>query len=615
MCGIAGYVSAQPDENLAGHVFRMTESLARRGPDGQGAKQWPQAALGHRRLAILDLSELGAQPMISDDGHIGLVFNGCIYNFNELRAELEAEGSRFRSSSSDTEVLLRGVEAWGVRRLVERMRGMFAFGVWNDREKRLWLVRDRLGVKPLLYCEKEGRIAFASTASALAAGGWGGSLNVTAVLDYFKLGFIPDDNCVYAGIKKLAPGSILEWSPAGSSISTYWTLPQTQAHLDLSFDEATAHVETLFLEAVRLRLHADVPMGVLLSAGVDSALVCWAASQFKPDLTAFTVSAPGDPEDETGGASETAKTLGVRHEVVSLPAKHDEILGELVDAYGEPFACSSALAMIQVARAIKPQATVLLTGDGGDDVFLGYPFFLNFYLSQRVAQMTPKAALRLWPKIRPAFRGAALQRFRHFADYTAGGLDSILSVRDGLRGFQERGLLGPRFEGLVRNTQPDFTDPYGRQVLDDVIGYAQSTWFTGEFLTKVDGGAMYHALEARSPLLDDQLWEFAAALPYSLRLRKMKPKAILRDLVGRRVGPNVAQRKKQGFSIPVERWLAGIWKDAIRSMADNSILERDGWVDGTALRNEIKATLATGSASSQMWRLLVLEKWLSAKAN
>lgn len=614
MCGIAGRVSVRPDDNLTDSVARMTDRMSRRGPDGHGLKVWSSAVFGHRRLAILDLSDRGSQPMTSEDGNLGLVFNGCIYNFIELRDDLIDEGATFRSSS-DTEVLLRGFESWGLNRLLERLRGMYAFAVWDASAERLTLVRDRLGVKPLAYCEQNGQIAFASTVSALRVGGCGGDIDTSAILDYLKLGFIPDDTCVYEGIKKLAPASILEWSPTGSTIRSYWSLPEQSGGKEVSFAEATERTEELFLDAVRVRLHSDVPMGALLSSGIDSALVCWAASQFKSDLTAFTVSTPGDPEDETSGARETARILGIRHEVVEISPDHSGVLDELVTAYGEPFACSSATAMLRVSEAVKSHATVLLTGDGGDDVFLGYPFFRNFYLSQSLARALPGNLLKLWPQLRSVLGSSSLSRLRHFGDYTCGGLDAVLNVRDGLRGFRERGLLGTRFHDIPNDGAWVFTDPYGRRVLDDVIAYAQSTWFTGEFLNKVDGGSMHHAIEARSPFLDDRLWNFAATLAPSVRLRGFRVKAILRELTQRHLGAAVAERPKQGFSIPVERWLTKVWRGGLTSMREGSVLVRDGWVREDALRNEIDRSLSCGEATPHLWRLVVLEKWLVANGH
>ncbi len=619
MCGISGYVSATGDfggKDLPGLVARMNNALARRGPDAEGLKTWKSAVLGHRRLAILDLSERGAQPMTTEDGSIGVTFNGCIYNFVEIRNELEAGGVSF-ASMSDTEVIVKGVREWGVPRLVDRLRGMYAFAVWNDKTGHLTLVRDRLGVKPLAYWrDGNGGLAFASTVSALRAADCTGEIDETAIVEYLRLGFIPDHLCVYQGVHKLPPGAILEWDAGKLSIESYWSPPKSPlSRTPMKFDEAAAQTESLFLDAVRIRLQADVPMGALLSSGIDSALVCWAALREKPDLTAFTVGAPGDPEDETAGARETANVLGMRHELVTLPRDQSVALDELVKAYSEPFACSSALAMIRVARAVKSSATVLLTGDGADDVYLGYDFFRSFYLSQAMARATPDALLRLWPSVRPAFESSRLKRAKHFFDYASGGLSAVLDVRDGLKRFEKAGLLGKELcsENGAAPTS-EWESPFGRELLDDLIEYAQGTWFTGEFLTKVDGGSMYYAIEARSPFLDHRLWEFAGRLPYPMRLHRLRLKSILRKLAERHVGRAVATREKRGFSIPVGRWLAGIWRESLVSLRQGSPMVERGWVDPAALRAEIDAALEKSEASQELWRLVVLDKWLKAQS-
>jgi asparagine synthase (glutamine-hydrolysing) len=274
----------------------MVQALARRGPDSEGVAKWPNAVLGHRRLAIVDLSAAGNQPMLSDDGQIGLVFNGCIYNFLELRQDLEQKGHRFRSRC-DTEVLLRGYEEWGIDVLAGRLRGMFAFGIWDQRRRTLTLVRDRLGVKPLIYSQRHGEIGFASTIGALRAGGFGDEVDPDAIMDVLEFGWVADDHSIFVGMRKLPPASILEWHDGGISERQYWKLPAGSESSPTTFEEAVEETERLLVESVKLRLIADVPIGVLLSGGIDSALVCWATRELNANLTAFTVRAPGDASD------------------------------------------------------------------------------------------------------------------------------------------------------------------------------------------------------------------------------------------------------------------------------------------------------------------------------
>ena len=589
----------------------MVSALRRRGPDSEGTAEWPAALLGHRRLAIIDLSPGGNQPMLSDDGRVGLIFNGCIYNFQELRRELEQLGHRFRSSC-DTEVLLRGYLEWGAHALVPRLRGMFAFAIWDDTRATLTLVRDRLGVKPLVYRAHNGAIAFASTVDALRAGGFGSEFDPQAVLEYLEFGYITGDRSIFREIAKLPPATILEWHAGRIAQTQYWSLPEPDETSTITFDEALEETERLLIESVRLRLCSDVPIGALLSGGIDSALVCWATAKLNANLTAFTVSSPGDPADETSDTLETARILGIPHQVVSIPNEQQSVLDEMTAAYGEPFACSSALAMLRVSRAVRPHATVLLTGDGGDDVFLGYPFHLHYLRAQQVARSLPSLAAPAWRALRPlADAIPSLRRPKHFLDYATGGLGAVTRVADGLPYYESRRLLGERLNGIrldQRNIPLSFDS--ARNLLPDLLRYQQRMWFLSEFMTKVDGGTMYHSLEARSPFLDHVIWDFAARLPLDLRLRGGVLKAILREIVRRRISPEVASRRKRGFTVPVERWLTGQWRGAVEAAAHDSRLEREGWIRPgtfTALGREIAAR---SESPRQLWFLLVLESWM-----
>lgn len=610
MCGITGFVSTRAAADSANIVRSMTNSMARRGPDAEGFFEWPGAVFGHRRLSIFDLSEAGNQPMLSADRNVGIVFNGAIYNFRDLRRELEQAGHEFRSQC-DTEVLLRGYTEWGIDSLVARAQGMFAFAIWDDPKQTLFLVRDRLGVKPLYYAERAGQLAFASTAAALRAAGLTGEIDREAVLEHLEFGFVTDQRVIYFGASKLQAGEILEWRNGKSSRRTYWTLPHADESSRISFSDAADETEKLIREAVRLRLEADVPVGALLSGGVDSGLVCHAMKTLNANITAFTVAAPGDPADESSDAARTARTLGIAHEIVQSSGDEGATPDDIVDAYGEPFGCSSALGMLQVSRAVKPKATVLLTGDGGDDVFLGYPFHKHFFMAQRLARALPDFATPAWRALRPLAGLPALRRPKHFLDYATGGIGAATRVHDGLPYYDRLGIRGERItHGTISQRQIPLTDAPARNILSDWLDYDQRTRFTGEFMTKVDGGAMHYAIEARSPLLDCRLWEFAARLPFALRLNGGVLKAVLREVARRRIGPEVATGRKRGFTIPVGRWLTGRWKNYLDESADNSTLEREGWLRPGGFRVAIADAEKRGAAPNQLWYLLILERWL-----
>ena len=611
MCGIAGLAAVRLPPSAEQDVGTMLSALARRGPDSEGIAAWPSTVLGHRRLAILDLSEAGHQPMLSEDGRLGLVFNGCIYNFHDLRKQLEDLGHPFRSHS-DTEVLLHGYEEWGADALVRRLRGMFAFAVWDEREHKLTLVRDRLGVKPLVYAVRDGQIAFASTVAALRSAGLAGEVDPQAVLEYLEFGYVTDGRAIFQGASKLPAATILEWREGRISQRSYWSLPTADESSRVTFQEAVEETERLLVEAVRLRLCADVPIGVLLSGGVDSGLVCWAMAKLNANVRAFTVAAPGDPADESSEAAGTARILGIPHQMVTLPEEQPELMDELTAAYPEPFGCSSALAMLRVSRVIKPLATVLLTGDGGDDVFLGYPFHRHFWMAQQLAGLLPDRALPVWRKARTWIDGVGpLQRPEHFLDYATGGLGAVTLTHDGLPYYQRRGMLGERLTGraLAQRAIP-LSMGSARRLLADVLEYDQGTRFVGEFMTKVDGGTMYHSMEARSPLLDHSIWDFAASLPFHVRLRGGVLKAVLREIARRNIGPQVALRRKRGFTVPVERWLVTRWRKSLEELAGEPLLEREKWIAPGKIRASVEEAIRSGSAPTQLWHLLVLEHWL-----
>lgn len=590
----------------------MVRSLARRGPDGEGLEVWDGAALGHRRLAIFDLSDAGRQPMLSADGRTGIVFNGAIYNFRELRRELEARGHAFRSDT-DTEVIIEGYREWGLDGTVERLRGMFAFGLWDDEARKLFLVRDRLGVKPLVYAVRDGRLAFASTVRALRAGGFAGELDERAVAEFLEFGFVTDARTIYREASKVPAASILEWSNGEMSVREYWSPPEAATHDDSpSFAEAVDETERLFLRAVERRLQADVPVGALLSGGVDSSLVCWAISHLGGDVKAFTVGTPNDPWDETDDARATARALKLDHSVLALSPDDAPGVSMLVRAYAEPFACASALGMLDVSRVVAPEATVLLTGDGGDDVFLGYPEHRHFHLASRLARSLPGAASGLWMRARESFpRAGVLRRAASFLDYASGGMGAVAAAHDGLPFYHRHGLMGERLVGASVDARAlGWSRESARDLLAEFLAYDRRMRFVGEYMTKVDGATMYYGVEARSPFLDQELWEHAARLPHELRLKGGRLKAVLREIARRRVGERVARGRKRGFGVPVGRWMAGRWRAKVEEAFRDSLLAREGWIDGGRCLESLERAARAGAAPKQLWYLYVLETWL-----
>jgi asparagine synthase (glutamine-hydrolysing) len=616
MCGIAGIAGFRDGASIPSLTTRMARSLSRRGPDGEGIYQWGAAAFAHRRLAIFDLSAAGCQPMLSADKSVGITFNGAIYNFRALRQELESRGISF-NSQTDTEVLIEGYLAWGIDELVRRIRGMYAFGLWDDRARKLFLVRDRLGVKPLVYTVNDGVLLFASTARALRAAGVDGTLDDRAVADVLEYGFVDENHSIYRNVHKLPPATILEFSAGKLSTRRYWESPRPTGQ-PVAFEDSLDRTKALFLDAVRRRLDADVPVGALLSGGVDSALVCWAINALGADITAFTVGTPGISSDETSDAVQTAREIGLRHEVLAMREVDASLMQELVDAYPEPFACSSALGMLSVSRAVSQStAKVLLTGDGGDDVFLGYGRHRMMRRIEDVARFIPGFSTAAWRAVRGRLphRGTA-GRAIHAIDYATGGLGALVAATPGLPALRQAGILGPRLvEMQVEGRALPWRIESARNLLQEYLDYDLEHQFVAEYLTKVDGATMYVALEARSPFLDTDLWEYAAMLPADTRLHQGRLKAVLRELAKRNISERVAHGSKRGFTIPVEQWVAGRWYTEVRRLFEDSVLEREGWVHSSAIRADLDRAHQRGVAPTRLWYLYVLESWMRREQN
>ena len=611
MCGIAGLAGLIDPLEAKYAVHKMTLSLAHRGPDGEGIACWDNAVLGHRRLAIIDLSAAGQQPMVAADRSVGVVFNGEIYNYRDLRHELSTRGCKF-SSDTDTEVLLHGYREWGLDQLVSKLRGMFVFALWDDHRRKLCLVRDRLGVKPLVFALRGRTIAFASTVRALRLAGFVSQLNECAVLDFLELGYITDNHSIYHGAFKVPAATIVEWSDGVLSQREYWELPPVSPSPTLSFQEALEQTEHLFLEAVKVRLHADVPVGVLLSGGIDSALVCWGVMKHGQDLTAYTIGVPGDPWDETAAARTTAQEIGIEHRVLDMSIQDTPQGEELVSAYAEPFACASALGMLRVSQAIAPSVKVLLTGDGGDDVFLGYPRHRHLWLAGKLAETVPTVLTRCCLPVRSVLpRLSVLRRAAALLDYASGDLRAFAGDPYGFGVYNTSRMLGSRLKDLVPNPRAILLASNGKnRLLTGFLNFERKTRFVGEYLTKVDGATMHYGLEARSPFLDQYLWEFTAALPFDLRLHGGRLKALLRELVHRRISKNVAWRRKRGFGIPVQRWLVGRWRSVVETIWRESLLDEEGWICAQSVLTQLELATQKGWAPPQLWYLLVFELWL-----
>jgi asparagine synthase (glutamine-hydrolysing) len=642
MCGIAGLVDLErrfePDL-LRNVASRMADTLRHRGPDDRGVWIDPAAgiALGHTRLAIIDLSPAGAQPMLSSCGRFALSYNGEIYNAPELRSELEAAGRKFRGHS-DTEVMVEGFAVWGVRPTVERLIGMFAFAAWDWASRVLTLARDRLGIKPLYWGHVDGNLVFASELKTLkTVPGWRGEIDPDALSAFLRFGYVPAPMSIYRGIKKLMPGTLLECHEDGSiRHETYWSLSDVAGRglsspLDISDADATAMVEELLSDAVRRRMVADVPLGVFLSGGIDSSTVAalMQANSTRPVRT-FSIGFREPAYDEAAHAKQVAARLGTEHtELYVTPAETRAVIPKLQDIYDEPFADSSQIPTYLVAEMTRKHVAVALSGDGGDEVFAGYNRYGQGLALAKMIRRLPKPlrqamagamtavkpgtwdslAIVLPSQMRPRLLGDKIHK-----------LAGVLS-EDAIGFYRHLVTQWSSASSLVRAASaPDeslYADAIRRRFPDDVswMQYLDTlTYLPDDILAKVDRASMAVALEVRVPLLDHRVVELSWRLPQRFKLRGGTGKWLLRQIAYKYVLKDLLERPKMGFAIPIDQWLRG----PLRDWADDLIgsLVRNGDVIDGAPVAEKWAEHQSGARNWQyfLWNVLMYEAWRRTNA-
>lgn len=622
MCGIAGLVYTDPHHPVDRNLVRaMTDRLQHRGPDAAGYLFDPGAALGHRRLSIIDLNT-GHQPMYNEDGTVAVVFNGEIYNFRDLRRELETLGHRFRTSS-DTEVIVHAWEQWGDA-AVPRLRGMFALALWDRRQRRLLLARDRVGKKPLYYAHDAERLAFASELKALLADpGLKREIDLEAIDDYLTFGAVPPPRSIYRRVAQLPPAHYLVWEAGRTRLSEYW---------DLVFEPGPDHSErrwleefaSIFEEAVRLRLVSDVPLGAFLSGGVDSSAVVAAMSTTAGHPVATTTVVFREAAfNEAPYARVVASALGTDHQEILIEPRAAEILPLLAWHLDEPFADSSALPTYYVSRAARARVTVALSGDGGDEVFAGYEwrYGLNL-LEARVRRLLPRILRRgllgplsqVWPK---ADRLPRPLRWKYFLRNVS--LEPELAYFHDLSIFspaEKRGLLTEEFQrGLGDHDpfaylEPLFARTRGLDTLSRILYVDTKVYLPHDILVKVDRMSMANSLEVRSPFLDHKILEFAAQLPANLKFRRGTSKYLVKRYLETRVPHNVVHRPKMGFSIPLTTWL----RTQLRDFSHDLLLSERTTARGYFLRPAIRRLWDAHQRGNrdharQLWALAMLELW------
>jgi asparagine synthase (glutamine-hydrolysing) len=619
----------------------MCDAIAHRGPDDSG--EWIDVqsgvALGFRRLAIIDVSPAGHQPMVSASGRYIATLNGEIYNFEELRSELRKAGAApsFRGHS-DTEVMLAAFEAWGVEAAVKRFNGMFAIALWDRQQRSLQLIRDRMGVKPLYYGFAGQTFLYGSELKALREHpDFTGTVDRGALDLYLRFMYVPAPYSIYEGIRKLMPGTILAFDPATRQTETtvYWSARDAAlrggAHrFEGSEDDASHVLETLLRDAVRLRMVADVPLGVFLSGGVDSSLVTALMQAQSPvPIRTFTVGFNEAAYDEAPFAADVARHLGTEHTELYMSTEDVlNVIPKLPSIYDEPFSDSSQIPTHLVAMLARRHVTVSLSGDGGDELFGGYTrYFLGQKLFSRLSFL-PTAlrpavgrALtmfppRLWDRLLalggPLLPAALRQprpgeRIHKVARVLKGNdLDEMYFELVSHWSNIVIGASAHPAPVMVREDWPALADPVERMMYFDQISYLPD-----DILTKVDRASMAVSLEAREPLLDYRLVEFAWTLPLSMKIRAGKGKHVLRRVLDRYVPSSLIERPKMGFGIPLETLLREQLRDWAESLLDPATMRSQGFLDVAPIRAKWKDHLAgKGEWKHYLWAVLMFQAWL-----
>ena len=625
MCGITGIFDTRGVGEISRELLdRMNETQFHRGPDAGGLHLEPGVGLGHRRLSIIDLST-GQQPLFNEDGSVVVVFNGEIYNFQELVPELEALGHTFRTHS-DTEVIVHAWEAWG-EACVERFRGMFAFALWDRKQETLFVVRDRFGVKPLYYAFLDsGEFLFGSELKSLMAHPkLARDIDPLAVEEYFAYGYVPEPRTIFRHVCKLPPGFslTLRRGEAHALPKQYWDMPFTSVAVKNETEASNELVERL-QESIRLRMIADVPLGAFLSGGVDSsAVVAMMATRSKSPVNTCSIGFDDPAFNEIEFAQQVADRYKTNHHVETVAADDFSLVDRLAGVYDEPYADSSALPTYRVCELARKHVKVALSGDGGDEHFAGYRRYRWFRYEERMRAAMPLTLRRplfgalgkLYPKA-----DWAPKVFRAKTTFEALARDTVEGYFHGvslLSDAQRRQLFSPAFKRELQGYQA--VEVLRRHAAvaptDDPLSLVQyldmKTYLVGDILTKVDRASMAHALEVREPLLDHELMGWVSGLPIDLKLNGSEGKYLLKKAMRPYLPHDVLYRKKMGFSVPLAAWFRGPLAATIRGVVLGDRLASTGMFNQDFLREAVEAHQSgRRDYSVILWTVLMFDAFL-----
>jgi asparagine synthase (glutamine-hydrolysing) len=627
MCGIAGIFDPrrEPSGRTSEDVLkRMTDAIAHRGPNADGHHLEPHVALGHRRLSIIDVAT-GQQPLFNEDGSVVVVFNGEIYNFQELVAELEACGHHFHTKS-DTEVIVHGWEQWGVA-CVERFRGMFAFALWDRKAKTFFMARDRMGVKPLYYgFAPDSRIVFGSEIKALLEyPSMSRDLDSLAIEDYLAYGYVPDPRSIYKSIRKLPPAHTFLWKVGDNSprIAPYWDVDFSKVSA-VSEASAIEEMHHILNDAIQMRLISEVPLGAFLSGGVDSsAVVALMAKHSSAPVKTCSIAFDNPLFDESDYASQVARKFSTDHVSRQVTSDDFGLIDTLVKAYDEPFADSSAIPTYRVCELARERVTVALSGDGGDETFAGYRRYKFQMAEERVRALFPdwarKSVFSTLAKIYPNLPNAP-RPLRAKSTLTSLSLDSVEGYANSVNFIRQqeryslysksftKELAGYNAISVLQEHRKNFsgTDPLS---LVQYLDY--KTYLPGDINVKVDRVSMAHSLEVREPLMDHKLIEWAAKIPSSMKLRNGVGKYILKKGFESELPNEILYRQKMGFAVPISNWFRSSLKSRVQEMSTRGPLVDGGVFDQSAVKSIVDDHLdGKRDRSMAIWTLLMFDGFL-----
>lgn len=612
MCGITGVVAGRGglsvDQELAA---AMCHAIKHRGPDDRGIHYAPPAFIGMQRLSIIDV-EGGHQPIHNEDKSVWAVFNGEIYNFRDLRNDLESKGHRFYTHS-DSECIVHAYEEYG-EECFTRFRGMFAIAIWDQRNSRLVLARDRLGKKPLYYAHVNGSLVFGSELkSLLLVPGLGQELRDDSIHDYAVFGYVPTPKSIFADINKLSPGCSLRYERDVVTQRRYWNLSYLPKWQE-SDEGLERRLLNLLEESVRIRLVSDVPFGAFLSGGLDSSIVvALMARNLNRAVKTFSIGFKEAAYNELDDARQVAQHFGTEHHELIVEPKAVALMEKLIWHFDEPFADSSAIPTYLVSEMASHHVKMVLSGDGGDECFAGYERYRKYALIELMRKLAPRGLSRVAGLVGRVVPGAIGRRLQWLGervglpypeDYLSGVALSTPSLARALLGLgasdsDSYGAVADNFQAHEN------LDPIDRIIKGDV-----STYLLDDILVKVDRMTMANSLEARAPLLDHELVEFSARLPVSLKMRAFKGKYLLKRVAHGLLPESVLKKKKQGFAIPLAEWFRTSLRDMIEDVISSQAFRERGIFDRAAVRRCIDAhVLGEADYGEQLWLVLSFELW------